>query len=105
LPRHCSIWAARSRRILLVQRQHELKRRAALLIAEYRQASRMRLHDRAADRESHAHAAGFGGEERHEDVLAICFRNPGAGIGDSKANPAEIILTGADREPARAVAN
>ena len=38
------------------------------------------FHDRTADRESHTHAAGFGGEEGIEQPVLILGGNPDAAI-------------------------
>src|SRR6202022_2924375 len=74
------IQAARSQRILLMQGQDELKCRTGPLIAVSRQSSAVSFHNRAADRESHTHAAAFSREESIESPIRIIGRDPNAAI-------------------------
>src|SRR5260370_7670927 len=74
------IWGARSRGFLLMRGQDELKCGTGPLIAGSRQSSPVSFHDRTADRESHPHAAGFGGEEGIEQPVRILGGNPDAAI-------------------------
>src|SRR3977135_657474 len=66
-----AILSARSRRILFMQWQSELKRRTRPSIVNGRQPPSVCLDDRAADRQSHSHAAGFGGEEGVEQPIHV----------------------------------
>src|SRR6202165_3409039 len=75
------IQAARSQRILLVQGQDELKCRTGPLIAVSRQSSAVSFHNRAADRESHTHAAAFSREESIEYLIRFICRVPNPLIG------------------------
>jgi len=61
-------------------RQHHLKNRAVRQVACDRQPAAVIFHHRAADREPHAHAVGFGGEERIENALHILRIDAAAGI-------------------------
>jgi hypothetical protein len=65
-------------RWLVLQWQSELKRRTRPSIVSGRQPPSVCLDDRAADRQSHSHAAGFGREEGVEQPIRV----PG---GDSDA--------------------
>jgi len=46
------------------------------------QAAAMRLHDGAADSQSHPGTVSFGGEERIEDLVHLLGGQPHAGIAD-----------------------
>src|ERR1700730_5002828 len=99
------IWVAQSRRILPMQRQDELKRRTAPLVAGNRQPSLVSFHDRTANRESHAHAAGFGGEEGAEHAVRILAGDPDAAIRDSQKHPTLVVLARPYHQFARPIRN
>jgi hypothetical protein len=52
----------------------------------------MGFYDRTADRESHAHAAGFGGEERVEQMSGILSGDLDAAIRHTNERLASFIL-------------
>jgi hypothetical protein len=58
----------------------------------------VRFHDRTADRESHTHAAGFGGEEGAEKPVRILGRNPDAAIRYTYKHVLGLVLAGSDHE-------
>src|ERR1700680_2007021 len=62
---------ATSRRSICVHRQGELKRGPVGCVCRGPQPATVGFHNRTADRESHAHAAGFGGEEGVEQAVGI----------------------------------
>src|SRR5258708_29844904 len=59
-----------------MQWQSELKRRTRPGIVDGRHPSPMCLDDRAADRQSHAYAAGFGSEEGIEQPIRVLGGEP-----------------------------
>src|ERR1700675_2456932 len=68
----------------------ELKRRTGPLVAGSRQTSPVGFHDRTADRESHTHTAGLGGEKG--------LKQPVRAIGGSpRRNPSHLGIRGAPR--------
>src|ERR1700722_13820383 len=60
-----------SRRTLAKRREAEVKCGARPGIAGCPYSAAMRFDDRPADRQAHAHAVGFGGEERVEQATGI----------------------------------
>src|SRR5882672_3267392 len=58
----------------------------------------MGLHDRTADRESHTHAAGFGGEEGVEQPIRILGGDPDAAIRHTYEHSLFLVLAGSDQE-------
>jgi hypothetical protein len=73
-------YGATSRRSVGVHRQGELKRGTMGYSCRGPQPATVSFHDRAADRKSHPHAAGFGGEEGVEQPVRILGRDPDAAI-------------------------
>src|ERR1700693_3116947 len=71
---------ATSRRGVCVHRHGELKRGTVGYICRGPQSSPVSFHDRTADRESHTHAAGFGGEEGVEQSVRVLGGDPDAAI-------------------------
>jgi len=61
------------------------------------------FHDRAADRESHAHAALLGGEEGSEHALRFLGRDPDAAIRDGEEHLARAVLARPDLQLAAPV--
>src|ERR1700681_1154289 len=90
---HAMIWAAQSRHILLMRGQDEVERCTAPLIAPSGQSSPVSFHDRAADRESHAHAAPFGGEEGVEQPVRILGGDRDAAIRHTYQHLLCLVLT------------
>ena len=64
------------------RRQDELKRRPRPGIVGGGHPSAMGLDDRAADRQSHAHAARLGGEEGPEQTVRVLRVDAGSGVDD-----------------------
>jgi hypothetical protein len=62
-------WGGRSRRILLMRRQGKVKCRPVKYIWLDPYPPTVSCDDRTADREPHAHATGFGGEEGVEQPV------------------------------------
>ena len=89
--------------VLLMQWQGELKRRAGPGIAGGRQPSSVRVDDRAADRQAHAHAAGFGGEEGIEQPIGILGGHADTAVAHRDQNLAGLILSRPDHQLARPV--
>src|SRR5260370_38515278 len=64
----------------LMQWQSKLKRRTRPVIVGGRDPSPMCLDDRAADRQSHAYAAGFGCEEAIEQLVRVLGGGPDTAV-------------------------
>src|SRR6266850_7654289 len=62
---------ATSRRSVCVRRQGELKRGTVGYVCRGPQPAAVSFDDRTANRESHTHAAGFGGEEGVEQPVSV----------------------------------
>src|SRR6202047_345698 len=71
---------ATSRRSVCVHRQGELKRGTVGYVCRGPQPATVGFHDRTANRESHAHTSGFGGEEGGEQLVRILRGDPDAAI-------------------------
>ena len=84
--------AACSWRMFLVCGNGELKRRAGIRIASSPQLSAVGFDDRPADRQTHAHAAGLGGEEGGEQPVEVRRVDPGAGVLDRHEHPLRRAL-------------
>src|ERR1700682_1154399 len=84
---------ATSRRSVCVHRQRELKHGAVGHGCRGPQPAAMGLHDRAADRKSHTHAAGFGGEEGVEQPVHILGGDPDAAIRHTDERLAWFVLS------------
>src|SRR5262249_12424211 len=65
----------------------------------------VRLNDRPADREAHAHAAGLGGVEGVEQVVHTLRGQTRAGILHGDEHPARGVWPGADAQLARSLAD
>src|SRR3977135_3814336 len=65
--------------------------------------SPMCLDDRAADRQSHAHAAGFGSEEGVEQPVRVLGGNPDTAVFHCYQNLACFVLMRSDHQFARPV--
>jgi hypothetical protein len=61
------------------------------------------FHDRTADRESHTHAAGLGGEEDVEQPVRILGGDPDAAIRYTYDHLACLVLAGSDHQFARPI--
>src|ERR1700687_2284325 len=85
-------YARTSRRSVCVHRQRELKHGAVGHGCRGPQPAAMGLHDRAADRKSHTHAAGFGGEEGDEQPVHILGGDPDAAIRHTDERLAWLVL-------------
>src|SRR6202022_4673837 len=83
---------ANSRRSGCLHRQGELKRGAVGYVCRGPQPATMGFHDRTADRESHTHAAGFGGEEGGEQPVHILGGDPDAAIRHTDERLAWLTL-------------
>src|SRR5271156_5105045 len=83
-----------SRRRVCVHRQGELKRGTVGYVCRGPKPATVAFHDRTADRESHPHAAGFGGEEGIEQPVRIFGGDPDAAIRDTYEHLLGLVLTG-----------
>ena len=84
-----------------MQWQSELKGRARPGIISRRHPSSMRLYDRTADRQSHAHAAGFGCEEGVEQPVRVLGGDPDAAVFHGYKSFAAFVLVRSDYKLAR----
>src|ERR1700689_3058162 len=94
---------ATSRRSVCVHRQGELKCGTVGYVCRGPQPAAMGFHDRTANRESHTHAAGFGGEEGIEEPVCILGRDPDAAIRHTYEHSVCLVLAGMDHQFARSV--
>ena len=86
-------------------RDRELKSRAVGMVRPSPQPAAVRFDDRAADRQPHAHAVGFGGEEGVEQLIRILCGNAGAAIRHAHEHLLCPVLTGVDHQFARPLRN
>jgi hypothetical protein len=84
---------AASRRRVCIHRQGELKNGTVGYACRGPQPATVGFNDRTADRESHAHAAGFGGEEGVEQPVRILGGNPDAAIRHTYEHLLCLVLT------------
>src|SRR5450631_4592112 len=89
--------------VLLMHRQAELKRRAGPDIAGGRQPPAVGLDDRSADRQAHAHAAGFGGEEGVEQPVSILGGKSDTAVAYRDQHVVDFLLERSDHQFARSV--
>src|SRR5260370_33034010 len=82
---------ATSRRSICVHRQGELKRGPLGCVCRGPQPATVGFHNRTADRESHAHAAGFGGEEGVEQPVRVLGGNSDAADRPLFAHPGPLL--------------
>src|SRR3984893_16525413 len=97
------IWDTRSCRILPMQGQNELKCHAGALFAVSRQSSPVSFHDRTTDRESHTHAAGFGGEEGVEQPVLVLGGDPDTAVLHCYHQLVCFVLMRSDHQFARPI--
>src|SRR5258708_33138573 len=91
--------------IFVASWQRELKDRAARLIRCCPQTTAMRLDDRTADRQSHAHAIALGRVESVEDVFQVRPVQSGAGIADGQKHTVRFVCGRADTQISLSVAD
>src|SRR3982074_1482070 len=89
---------ATSRRSVCVRRHCELKRGTVGYVCRGPQPAIVSFDNRTADRESHTHAAGFGGEERVEQPVRILGTDPDAAIRDTYEHLVCLVLTRSDHQ-------
>src|SRR6202043_2400224 len=92
------VWGAQSRRLLFVHGQDEMKRGTVGYVCRGPQPASMGFHDRTADRESHPHATGFGGEEGGEQPVRILGGDPDAAIRHTYQHLLCLVLTRSDHQ-------
>src|SRR6201992_2470436 len=80
------------RRRVCVHREGELKRGTVGYICRGPQPTTVGFDDRTADRESHTHAAGFGGEEGVEKLVRMLGGDPIAAIRHTYAHVSDLVL-------------
>src|SRR4029077_14530317 len=81
----------------------ELKRRAPVVIRCRPDPPAVCLDNRAADRQSHAHALRFGGIERGEDLIETLRIQPRAGISYCDPHALRFVFRRADLQHSGAV--
>src|SRR5258705_12513049 len=86
-----------------VHRQGELKGRSVRYVCRGPQPATMGFHDRTADRESHAHATGFGGEEGFEQLVSILVGDPDAAVRHTYQHLVWLVVAGSDQQFARPI--
>src|SRR5882672_12119974 len=96
-------YGAISRRSVCVHRQGELKRGTVGYVCRGPQPATVSFNDRTADREPHAHAAGFGGEEGVEQPVRIRGGYPDAAIRHTYERSVCLVLTRSDHQFARPI--
>src|SRR5271169_6211547 len=92
-----------SRRSVSVHRQGELKRGAVGYVCSGPKPATVGFHDRTADRKSHPHAGGFGGEEGVEQPVRILGGNPDTTIRHTYEQMVRFVLAGSDHQFTRPI--
>jgi len=90
---------------LVLDRKRHTKDRAVGLVRRRRQPPAMRLDDRAADRQPHAHPVGLGRIEGLEQAVEVRRVEPRAGVLYLDEHIIRTTLAGDDRKLARSVAD
>src|ERR1700686_546766 len=84
--------------VVCIHRQRELKRGTVGYVCRGPQPATVGFHDRTADRESHTHAAGFGGEEGVEQPVRVPGRDPDAAIRHIDEHLSCLVLERSDHQ-------
>src|SRR6186713_3235438 len=79
-------------------RQFELKDRAPARGRRYPDSTAVALNDRAADRKSHSHAAGLGGEQPFEDPATVGLADAYSAVLDRQMDHPGHGLTGSNAQ-------
>src|ERR1700681_4057049 len=91
------------RRSVCAHREGEMKRNTVGYVCRGPQPATVGFHDRTADRESHTHAVGFGGEKGVEQPVRILGRYPGTAIRHTYEHLLWLVLAGSDTQFAWAI--
>src|SRR5437879_8154551 len=86
-----------------VSGDRKLKQSTPRLAGGRPQPAPVGIDDRPADRESHTHAAGFGGEEGVEQPVRILGGDPDAAIRYTYKHLVRLVLTRSDHQLARPI--
>src|ERR1700680_2045902 len=89
------------RRSVCAHREGELKRTSVGCVCRGPQPATVGFHDRTADRESHTHAVGFGGEEGVEQLVRILGGYTASAIRHTYEHMTRLVLAGSDHQLAR----
>jgi len=86
-----------------MQWQSKLKRRTRPVIVGGRDPSPMCLDDRAADRQPHAYAAGFGSEEGIEQLVRVLGGDPDTAVRHCNHHLICFVLMRSNHQLARPI--